>query len=115
MLIGNAEAAKQSWENLLVLDHADVWSLYQPETLTVQHWLSAAAALHPSWLAPSWFPLVDLSIQDLELMPVMYATNHWSDWIAFYPADGKFKLENHAQNYPVWLDGSAKPLEYWGS
>lgn len=77
------------------------------------HWLSAAAALHTSWLAPDWFPVVDLSVRDLEISPVMYATNHWNDWIAFYPSNGAFKLENHAQLYPVWLDGSTKPLEFW--
>lgn len=115
MLIGDTAAAKQSWKVLLDLEPSDVWSLYQPESITIQHWLSAAAALHPQWLTPDWFPVVDLSVQDLELLPVMYATNHWSDWIAFYPASGHFKLENHVQTYPVWLDNSAKPLEHWGS
>jgi len=49
----------------------------------------------------------------LELAPVMYASHMWHDWIAFYPANGNFKLENHAQLHPVWLAGSTKPLEYW--
>lgn len=115
MLIGDAAGAKQSWSTLLALPERDVWSLYQPEDFSSHHWLSAAAVLHSSWLTPDWFPVVDLTVQDLELMPVMYATNHWSDWISFYPAGGNLKLENHVQTYPVWFDHSTKPLEYWGA
>lgn len=113
MLIGDAEGAKESWSIIDFLDEDQVWNRYKPETLTLKHWLSAAASLHASWQTPDWFPIVDLSIRDLEISPVMYSTNHWSDWISFYPAKGNFKLENHVQLLPVWLDRSTKPLEYW--
>lgn len=113
ILIGDSQGAKESWQAITLLDEDQVWGFYKPETLTIYHWLSAAAALHTSWKTPDWFPIVDLSIRDLEIAPVMYATNHWSDWISFYPSAGNFKLENHAQLLPVWLDRSTKPLEYW--
>lgn len=113
MLIGDSEGARQSWNMMGSLDENQVWHSYKPETLTLKHWLSAAAGLHRSWKTPDWFPVVDLSIRDLQIAPVMYATNHWSDWISFYPSNGIFKLENHAQILPVWLDNSTKPLEYW--
>lgn len=113
MLIGNPSKAKRSWQNIQIFTPKEIWSSYLPETLTIYHWLSAAATLDQSWITPTWFSLVDLSIRDLDLVPTMYATNHWSDWIAFYPANGNFKLENHAQLNPVWFDHSTKPLEYW--
>jgi hypothetical protein len=65
------------------------------------------------WQAPNWFKIVDMSVRNLELAPIMYAHHMWHDWIAFYPANGNFKLENHSQIYPVWLAESEKPLEYW--
>lgn len=113
MLIGDSAGAKESWQTITMLDEDRVWNFYKPERLTLHHWLSAAAALHTSWKTPAWFPIVDLSVRDLEITPIMYATNHWSDWISFYPSAGNFKLENHAQLSPVWLDRSTKPLEYW--
>ena len=113
MIIGDAAGAIESWNTVLELPPEEIWSKYLPETLSVQHWLSAAAELHSSWITPNWFKIVDMSIRDLELAPVMYASNRWEDWIAFYPANGNFKLENHSQLNPVWLDSSEKPLEYW--
>jgi hypothetical protein len=113
MLIGDPLAAVESWATILELEPEQIWSQYMPETQDLMHWLSAAAALHAGWQTPDWFPIVDMSIRDLEIAPVMYASNHWTDWIAFYPANGNYKLENHTQLYPVWLDNSEKPLEYW--
>lgn len=113
MLIGNPLTAVESWSVIQSFKPEEIWSIYLPEEPTIYHWLSATAALSPAWLTPDWFPLVDTSIRDLEISPVMYATNHWTDWIAFYPANGNFKLENHTQLYPVWLDETEKPLEYW--
>lgn len=113
MLIGDAEKAKFSWQTIQNFSPEKIWMDYMPERLTAYHWLSAAASIDPSWVTPTWFTVVDLSIRDLDIVPTMYATNHWSDWIAFYPANGNFKLENHAQLNPVWFDRSTKPLEYW--
>lgn len=113
MLIGDSAGAKNSWSNVQDFATEDIWHAYLPDTLTAYHWLSAAASLDRSWITPTWFPVVDLSIRDLDLIPTMYSTNHWSDWIAFYPANGNFKLENHAQVHPVWFDHSTKPLEHW--
>lgn len=113
MLIGDPVVATESWAVALNLDPEQIWNQYMPESLDLMHWLSAAAYLHPGWQTPTWFPIVDMSVRDLEIAPVMYATNHWTDWIAFYPANGNYKLENHTQLYPVWLDNSEKPLEYW--
>lgn len=113
MILGNPAGAIESWKTIQQLDPAVIWAAYLPDSPTINHWLSAAAALHQSWISPEWFPLVDMSIRDLELAPVMYASNQWSDWIAFYPANGNFKLENHTQLNPVWFDFSEKPLEYW--
>lgn len=113
MLIGDPVQAKLSWQIVSSFIPEELWSMYLPDNLTAQHWLSAAAAINPSWLTPSWFPIVDLSRRDLDVVSTMYSTNSWSDWIAFYPANGNFKLENHAQLNPVWFDYSTKPLEYW--
>jgi len=113
MLIGDPLSAVESWSTIQNFTPEEIWPTYLPETPTILHWLSAAAALMPGWLTPEWFPMVDTSVRDLEIAPVMYASNQWSDWIAFYPANGNFKLENHSQLYPVWLDESEKPLEYW--
>lgn len=113
MLIGDPDSAKLSWQGIQNFTPEEIWTNYMPEHLTAYHWLSAAAFANESWIAPSWFTVVDLSIRDLDIVPTMYATNHWSDWIAFYPANGNFKLENHAQLNPVWFDRSTKPLEYW--
>lgn len=113
MVIGDPLSAVESWLSIQQFKPEEIWTQYLPDNPTLAHWLSAVAALFPNWLTPSWFPIVDTSVRDLEIAPVMYATNHWADWIAFYPANGNFKLENHSQLYPVWLDHSEKPLEYW--
>jgi hypothetical protein len=114
MVIGDPELAKKSFEILPELDPALYWANYVPESndLKIEHLLAILPATG-LWAAPDWFKVVDLSVRDLELAPVMYASHMWHDWIAFYPANGNFKLENHSQLYPVWLAGSTKPLEYW--
>ncbi len=113
MLIGDPLSAVESWSEIQQFKPEEIWTNYLPDNPTIFHWLSAAAAIFPGWQTPDWFPIVDTTVRDLEIAPVMYATNHWTDWIAFYPANGNFKLENHSQLYPVWLDGADKPLEYW--
>jgi hypothetical protein len=114
MVIGDPELAKKSFEILPELDSALYWPNYVPEPghVRIEHLLAVAAATG-LWETPAWFKIVDLSVRDLELAPVMYASHMWHDWIAFYPANGNFKLENHSQLHPVWLAGSTKPLEYW--
>jgi hypothetical protein len=114
MIIGDPDLAKKSFEILADLDSSLYWFNYVPEsdTVRIEHLLAAVAATG-LWETPDWFKVVDLSVRDLELAPVMYASHMWHDWIAFYPANGNFKLENHSQLYPVWLAGSIKPLEYW--
>lgn len=112
MVIGDPETAKISFELLEHLNPADYWPNYVPDTPELVH-LLGVISMTGYWQAPEWFKLVDLSIRDLEIAPVMYASHRWHDWIAFYPANGNFKLENHAQLFPVWLDGSEKPLEHW--
>lgn len=114
MVIGNPELAKKSFEIFKDLDPASYWPTYvpDPESVRLEH-LLAAVAHTGLWETPEWFKIVDLSVRDLELAPVMYASHMWHDWIAFYPANGNFKLENHTQLHPVWLAGSIKPLEYW--
>lgn len=113
MVLGDAKSARQSWKTVFDLDDGLLWKDYRPETLTSMHWLSAAA-LDPSWLVVDWFRVVDLSRQDLEVTPTTYATQQWHDWLAFFPANGRFKIENHAQLDPVWLDSSTKVMEHWG-
>jgi len=112
MVIGDPESAKDSFELFEHLDPADYWSNYVPDTPEIIH-LLGVISLSGNWQTPDWFRLVDLSIRDLEIAPVMYASHTWHDWIAFYPANGNFKLENHSQIFPVWLDSSEKPLEHW--
>lgn len=112
MVIGDAESARTSFEILKHLDAAEYWPNYVPDIPELTH-LLGVVSLTGHWQVPEWFKLVDLSIRDLELAPVMYASHTWHDWIAFYPANGNFKLENHAQLFPVWLDDSEKPLEHW--
>lgn len=114
MIIGNPEAARLSFELLPHMDSAAYWPNYvpEPDDIQLQHLLSAVS-MTGLWETPNWFKIVDLSVRDLELAPVMYASHMWHDWIAFYPANGNFKLENHAQLMPVWMAGSVKPLEYW--
>ena len=114
MIIGNPELAKKSFEILPDLDRTLYWPNYvpEPDQVRIEHLLAVVAATG-LWETPAWFEIVDLSVRDLELAPVMYASHMWHDWIAFYPANGNFKLENHAQLRPVWLAGSTKPLEYW--
>jgi len=112
MVIGAPESAKLSFE---ILQHIPVelyWPNYVPEVATIEHLLAAVAAAG-EWETPDWFKIVDMNIRDLELAHVMYASHNWDDWIAFYPSNGNFKLENHAQLLPVWLANSVKPLEYW--
>lgn len=114
MVIGNPELAKKSFEILSDLDPTMYWPEYTPEpaAIRIEHLLAVVAATG-LWQTPIWFKVVDMSVRDLELGPVMYASHMWHDWIAFYPANGNFKLENHSQLYPVWLADSTKPLEYW--
>jgi len=114
MVIGDPALAKKSFEILPELDSTVYWPNYtpEPEQVRIEHLLAAVAATG-LWETPDWFKIVDLSVRDLELAPVMYASHMWHDWIAFYPANGNFKLENHSQLHPVWLAGSTKPLEYW--
>lgn len=114
MVIGDPDLAKKSFELLPELDTSLYWSEYVPEegTLMLEHLLAVVASTG-LWETPNWFKVVDLSVRDLELAPVMYASHMWHDWIAFYPSNGNFKLENHTQLSPVWLAGSTKPLEYW--
>jgi len=111
-VIGDPELATLSFEIIALLDKSLYWSNYEPETPRLEHLLAVAAATG-YWSAPAWFKVVDMSMRDLEVAPVMYANHAWDDWIAFYPANGNFKLENHSQVNPVWLAGSVKPLEYW--
>jgi hypothetical protein len=112
MIIGDPESAKDNFKLFEHLTPADYWPNYVPDTPELIH-LLGAIALAGGWQTPEWFKLVDLSIRDLELAPVMYGSHTWHDWIAFYPANGNFKLENHSQIFPVWLDESEKPLEHW--
>ena len=114
MIIGDPALAKKSFEILPELDSTVYWPNYTPEPghVRIEHLLAVVAATG-LWETPDWFKIVDLSVRDLELAPVMYASHMWHDWIAFYPANGNFKLENHSQLHPVWLAGSTKPLEYW--
>jgi hypothetical protein len=115
LIIGDVETAQQGFSVIgqLIADNTQAcWPHYVPEDPTLEQTLSILSIME-NWQAPDWFKLVDLSIRDLEVVPVMYATHAWHDWIAFYPANGNFKLENHTQLYPVWLAGSLKPLEYW--
>jgi hypothetical protein len=111
-VIGNPETAKLSFELLEHLESKDYWPEYVPEVATIEHILAIVSATG-YWETPDWFRVVDMSIRDLEIAPVMYSSHNWHDWIAFYPANGNFKLENHSQLDPVWLAGSEKPLEYW--
>jgi hypothetical protein len=112
MVIGNPELAKENFSLFQQLDPVDYWPNYVPEKPELIHLLGVIASAG-EWQTPEWFKLVDLSIRDLEIAPVMYASHTWHDWIAFYPANGNFKLENHSQLSPVWLDESEKPLEHW--
>jgi hypothetical protein len=112
MVVGDPELAKESFKLFEHLDSADYWPNYVPDSPELIH-LLGVISLAGNWQLPEWFKLVDLSIRDLEIAPVMYASHTWHDWIAFYPANGNFKLENHSQLFPVWLDGSEKPLEHW--
>ncbi len=112
MIIGEPETAKLSFDLFDKLDPADYWANYVPDMPELLHLLGVVSATG-FWQTPEWFKLVDLSIRDLEIAPVMYASHTWHDWIAFYPANGNFKLENHSQLFPVWLAGSEKPLEHW--
>ncbi len=111
-VIGDPESAKLSFELIEHLESKDYWPEYVPEEVLLEHVLAIVSATG-SWETPSWFKIVDMSIRDLEIAPVMYSSHAWHDWIAFYPANGNFKLENHSQLHPVWLANSEKPLEYW--
>jgi hypothetical protein len=112
MVIGNPESAKISFELFESMDPDDYWHSYTPEIPTLNHILGTVSVTG-FWETPDWFKVVDLSIRDLEIAPVMYASHMWHDWIAFYPANGNFKLENHSQLHPVWMASSEKPLEHW--
>jgi hypothetical protein len=111
IVIGNPDSAKESFELIEHLDKTAYWPYYEPETVLLEHLLAVVAAVG-DWHTPSWFKIVDMSIRDLEIAPVMYSSHVWDDWIAYYPANGNFKLENHSQLFPIWLAESKKPLEY---
>lgn len=111
-VIGDPESAKLSFETIEHLESKDYWPEYEPETVLLEHVLAIVSVIG-NWQVPDWFKVVDMSIRDLEIAPVMYSSHAWHDWIAFYPANGNFKLENHSQLHPVWLAHSEKPLEYW--
>jgi len=112
MLIGDSMSAVESLMLITTFKEEELWQAYLPEVAGLQHWLSAMVSIMPGWEINHNFPLVDMSIRDLELMPIMYATNTWHDWISYYPSNNNFKLENHVQLFPVWLDNSLKTLEY---
>lgn len=114
IVIGNTESAQISFTILaqLLLNESLCWPYYVPEDPSLEQVLAILSVME-DWQCPHWFKIVDLSVRDLEIVPMMYATHAWHDWIAFYPANGNFKLENHTQLYPVWLDRSLKPLDYW--
>jgi hypothetical protein len=112
MVIGNPESAITSFKIFEQLEPSQYWTNYVPDTPDLIH-LLGVVSVTGFWQTPEWFKLVDLSIRDLEIARVMYASHMWHDWIAFYPANGNFKLENHSQLHPVWLAGSEKPLEHW--
>jgi len=111
-VIGNPESAKLSFQLVALMDQDEYWSAYKPEIPTLLHLLAVLLATG-LWESPDWFELVDMSNRDLDISSTMYTSNVWDEWISFYPANKNFKLENHAQIRPVWLDGSEKPLEYW--
>jgi hypothetical protein len=111
-IVGDPEAVAISITLLDKLKVEDFWPEYIPESVHLTHLLAIVSATG-LWQVPDWFRVVDMSIRDLELAPVMYSSHKWHDWIAFYPANGNFKLENHSQLLPVWLDESNKPMEYW--
>jgi hypothetical protein len=111
-VVGNPDDANISFQVTQLLSVEVFWPEYIPEVVKLVHLLAAVSGTG-TWYTPSWFKVVDMSIRDLELAPVMYSSHKWHDWIAFYPANGNFKLENHSQLLPVWLDESDKPLEYW--
>lgn len=111
-IVGNPDSASLSFELVQHIDKSLYWSHYEPEMPMLEHLLAVASSTG-HWIMPDWFKVVDMSMRDLEIAPVMYSTHKWDNWIAFYPANGNFKLENHAQTNPVWLAGSSKPLEYW--
>lgn len=110
-VIGDPDSAKLSFEVIEHLDKNNYWPNYEPEVVLLEHLLAVASSVG-NWKTPSWFKIVDMSIRDLEIAPVMYSSHAWDDWIAYYPANGNFKLENHSQLFPVWLAESKKPLEY---
>jgi hypothetical protein len=112
LVIGDVESAVESFNLIEHLDPSLYWPEYTPSKIEMTHIFGAVSAAG-NWQVPKWFKVVDLSVRDLELLPLMYATNEWHDWISFYPANGNFKLENHTQLNPVWTAGSTKPLEYW--
>lgn len=112
LVVGDPESARLSFEIVENLDKSLYWQDYTPEEPTIEHILGIVLSTG-LWSAPDWFKVVDMSVRNLELAPVMYANHMWHDWIAFYPANGNFKLENHSQILPVWLAESEKPLEYW--
>ena len=112
LVVGDPESAKLSFDLFQHLDPNDYWPNYVPDPVDLLHLIGVVVSTG-YWQSPDWFKLVDLSIRDLEIAPIMYASHTWHDWIAFYPANGNFKLENHSQLSPVWLAGSTKPLEHW--
>lgn len=111
-IIGDLKKASTGFTLLQELDLALAFPFYSQDIQSLETLLCVLPSLG-LWEAPNWFKIVDLSIRDLEIQYTMYNTHTWHDWIAFYPANGNFKLENHSQLYPLWLDSSEKPLEYW--
>lgn len=111
-VIGDPVSAIASFELLEYISPLDYWPEYTPEVPNITHLLAVLSSIG-GWITPDWFKVVDLSIRDLELAPIMYSSHAWHDWIAFYPANRTFKLENHSQLNPVWLANSEKPMDYW--
>jgi hypothetical protein len=112
MAIGHPESAIESFDVIRDLEVDVAWPEYVPDSPLLEHLLSVSATVG-EWEVPDWFRIVDLSMQDLELNPMMNSTCQWNEWISFYPANKTFKLENHAQLDPIWLAGIATPLEHW--
>lgn len=70
MVIGDPESAKDCFKLFEHLNPADYWPNYVPEKPELMH-LLGVIALAGNWQSPEWFKLVDLSIRDLEIAPVM--------------------------------------------
>lgn len=110
IIVGNPEQLKLSFEITLEFTLDQLAFNYLPEQESLLFLLACATTLGDCWQKD--FELVDMSVRDLEIARVMYASNMWHDWISFYPTSPGFKLENHTILPPLWLEESRKPLEY---